>query len=181
VRSDTPRLAAGKFIVFNTGFEISMLEPLKLTEPEYVTLKELAEHHPYSDYRRRALGMLALAKGHPFALVAEILGVTVQTTYNWAKAWRTLGLMGLLKGHQGGAPTKLTETMLNTAEQIARKTPCTLDEIAQQLREAHPDAPKFSLDRLLNGLKCRGLYPTRTRLALKKKRRSKGKIRPDYL
>jgi hypothetical protein len=30
-----------------------------------------------------------------------------------------LGLMGLLKGHQGGAPTKLTPELLDTAERSA--------------------------------------------------------------
>lgn len=145
-----------------------MLPPLELTEPESVTLKELAEHHPFPDYRRRALGILALAKGHGFALVAEILGVTVQTAYNWAKAWRTLGLMGLLNGHQGGAPAKLTAALLDTAERIARASPCTLAEIDRQLREIHPDAPVFSLDRLAVGLRARGLSFKRTRLWLKK-------------
>ncbi|BBL57795.1 hypothetical protein MKFW12EY_14080 [Methylomonas koyamae] len=29
--------------------------------------------------------------------------------------------MGLLNGHQGGAPTKLTEEWLDTAERIARE------------------------------------------------------------
>lgn len=33
---------------------------------------------------------MALAKDHPFAMVAEILGVTPSTLYNWAKAWQAL-------------------------------------------------------------------------------------------
>lgn len=100
-----------------------MRKPLELTEPERMALQELSEHHPYPDFRRRALGVLALAKGHPPPLVAEILGVTPQSAYNWAKAWCTLGLMGLLKGHQGGAPVKLTPELLDTAERIARAAP----------------------------------------------------------
>jgi len=145
-----------------------MLPPLKLTEPESITLQELAEHHPYPDFRRRALGILALGRGHPFAVVADILGVTLPTPYNWAKAWHDKGLMGLLNGHQGGAPAKLTAALLDTAEAIARAAPCTLAQIDQALRERHPDAPPFSLDCLANGLKKRGLSFTRTRLALKK-------------
>lgn len=145
-----------------------MRKPLELTEPERMTLQELSEHHPYPDFRRRALGVLALAKGHPPPLVAEILGVPPRSAYSWAKAWCTLGLMGLFKGHQGGAPVKLTPELLDTAERIARAAPCTLGEIERQLRDSHPDAPTFSLDRLSAGLRARGLSFTRTRLSLKK-------------
>lgn len=97
-----------------------MLPPLELTEAERVTLQELADHRPYPDFRRRALGILALAKGQPFPWVAEILGVSLPTPYNWAKAWQAKGLMGLLGGHQGGAPVKLTAEWLDTAEAMAR-------------------------------------------------------------
>ena len=101
-----------------------MLPSLELTEPERMTLQELAEHHPYTDFRRRALGILALGKGHPFSVAADILGVSLPTSYNWAKAWETKGLVGLLNGHQGGAPAKLTAALLDTAEAIARAAPC---------------------------------------------------------
>lgn len=145
-----------------------MLPPFELSEPECVTLQELAEHHPYPDFRRRALGLLALSKGHSFSVVAEILGVTLPTPYNWVKAWRHQGLVGLLNGHQGGAPIKLIAEWMDTAERIARESPCTLAEIDRQLREIHPDAPAFCLDSLARHLKQRGLSFTRTRLSLKK-------------
>lgn len=141
---------------------------LELTDAERTALQELSMYHPYADFRRRALGVLALSKGHPLPVVADILGVTPQTVYNWIKAWRTLGLMGLLGGHQGGAPAKLTAAMLDTAESFARAAPYTLREIAQHVRAVHPDAPDFSLDRLSVGLRARGLSFTRTRLSLKK-------------
>ena len=146
-----------------------MLQPFKLTEPELVTFQQLAEHHPFADFRLRALGILALAQGHTYALVAGILGVSTPTPYNWVKAWRTRGLMGLLNGHKGGAPAKLTPELLDTAEKIARSSPCTLSQIEQQLRGIHPDAPQFSFDCLSINLKKRGFSFTRTRLTLKKK------------
>ncbi|MGZ8161114.1 MAG: helix-turn-helix domain-containing protein, partial [Methylobacter sp.] len=64
---------------------------LELNAAERLTLQELSVHPRYADFRRRALGVLALAKGHPLPLVADILGVTPQTVYHWSKAWRTRG------------------------------------------------------------------------------------------
>ncbi|MEQ1546673.1 transposase [Methyloglobulus sp.] len=59
-------------------------------------MQELADHHPYADFRRRALGIPAfLGKGHSFCVVADIFGVTLLISYNWAKAWRTKGLVHL--------------------------------------------------------------------------------------
>jgi transposase len=80
--------------------------------------------------------------------VADILGVTQQTVYHWIKAWRTLGLMD---GHQGGAPAKLTAALLDTAEALA-----TLAEIARHVHATHPEAPDSSLDRHLAGSRSRG-------------------------
>lgn len=151
---------------------------LELNETERLTLQELSVHHRYADFRRRALGILALAKGHPLPLVADILGVTPQTVYHWAKTWRTVGLMGLLQGHQGGAPAKLTAALLDTAEAMARTAPATLAEIARQVHATHPEAPDFSLDRLSAGLRARGLSFTRTRLSLKKDAVRSGSKRP---
>ncbi len=141
---------------------------IELTETERLTLEELSQYHPFPDFRRRALGLLALTKGHAPKVVAEILGVAQASVYNWIKAWRTLGVMGLLNGHQGGRPPKLTAELLDTAEAAARAAPLTLREIADGVREAHPQAPTFSLDRLAVGLKARGLSFKRTRLSLKK-------------
>ena len=130
-----------------------MLPPLELTEAECITFQELAEHHPYPDFRRRALGMLALEKATIFRWLQKYSGVSPATPYNWLRTWNKQGLMGLLNGHQGGAPAKLTKELIDTAEQIARSSPCTLAQIEQRLREIHPEAPPFSLDRLSVHLK----------------------------
>lgn len=139
----------------------------ELTEAERLTLEELSRNHPFRDLRPRALGVLALGKGHPPKVVADI-GVTAQTVYNWEKGWRCLGLMGLLGGHKGGRPPKLTAALLDTAEAVARAEPSALKEIACRVREAHPESGDFSLDRLAAGLKARGLSWKRARLSLKK-------------
>ena len=51
---------------------------------------------------------------------------------NWALAWRERGLMGMLSGHVGGAPRKLTAPLLQTAVQIACDESLTLAKIAQR-------------------------------------------------
>lgn len=139
-----------------------------LTAEEMATLEELARHHPYGDFRLRGLGLLALDAGRGVAEICEILRISDQPLYNWAKAWHEQGLMGILKGHQGGAPVKLTAQMLDVAAQIARQESLTLGKIAAKVKEHFPDAPPFSLDRLSKGLKARGLSFKRTRLSLKK-------------
>jgi hypothetical protein len=133
-----------------------MPPPRELTEAETLTLREMADRHPHADFRRRALGVLALAKSRRFALVADILGVTAQAACNWAEAWRTQGLSGLPGGHEGGAPAKLAADALDEAERIARAAPRTLAEIDRLLREARPDPPAFSRDRLSAGLRGAG-------------------------
>ena len=139
-----------------------------LSSAEVITLEEMARHHPFADFRFRARGVLSLNAGIKPSVIAQVLGVSAQSIYNWAKWWREDGLVGLLDGHKGGAPVKLTANLLDTAEAIARKEPLTLAGIKQRVLECHPDAPTFSEDRLADGLKKRGLSFKRCRLSLKK-------------
>ena len=141
---------------------------LKLDEEARVTLEELAAHHRHEDIRRRARGLLALAKGHGTTVVSEVLGVSSQSVRNWAQWWEDRGVVGILDGHKGGRPAKLTAEMLQTGKNCACEQPMTLREIAAAIRAAHPQAPSFSLDRLAIGLKALGLSFKRTRLGLKK-------------
>lgn len=144
-----------------------------LTPEEIETLEALAWYHPYGDFRLRGLGLLALDAGRKVAEICEILRISDQPLYNWAKAWREQGLMGILKGHQGGPPVKLTAQMLDVAAEIASQESLTLNKISAKLKEHFPDAPSFSVDRLSKGLKARGLSFKRTRLSLKKSARPK--------
>ena len=139
-----------------------------LDEHEIATLQEMAARHHYADFRRRALGLLALHRGHKVAHICDLLQVSDQPLYNWAKGWRDKGLVGILDGHKGGAPRKLTAQLLDQAALIASEQSLSLGEIAQQLRQRCPDAPQFSLSRLSVGLKARGLSYKRGRRSLKK-------------
>jgi transposase len=139
-----------------------------LTSEEIETLEQLAKHHHYPDFRRRALGLLALNAGRSVVDICEFLHVSDQPIYNWAKGWREKGIAGILSGHKGGPPVKLTQEMLDVAAEIACQEPLTLAKIAVRIAERFPDAPSFSLDRLAVGLKARGLSFKRNRLSLKK-------------
>ena len=140
-----------------------------LTVEEVITLKEMSKRHPFPDFRRRALALLALNEGITVVKITQMLRISDQAIYNWAIGWRTHGLAGILTGHKGGRPPKLTADMLDAAADIARAEPLTLAKISARVRALYPDAPSFSLDRLSAGLKARRLSFKRTRLSLKKK------------
>lgn len=139
-----------------------------LTQVELTTLEEMGKHHPYPDFRFKARGILSLNAQHKPELIADVLGVTKQSVYNWAKWWRQDGLAGLLDGHKGGRPVKLTAKLVESAVAIATEEALTLAGIKQRVLERHPDAPDFSLDRLAARLKERRFSFKRCRLSLKK-------------
>jgi len=139
-----------------------------LDEEARMALEDLAAHHRHGDVRQRARGLLALAKGHSTKIASDVLNVTPQSMRNWARWWEERGLAGILVGHKGGRPAKLTAAMLETGKNCACKQPMTLREIAAAIRAAHPEAQSFSLGRLAIRLKACGMSFKRTRLGLKK-------------
>lgn len=141
-----------------------------LSQEALRTLEEMGRHHRYADFRFRARGIVSLHAQCKPETIAQVLGVSVHSVYNWAKWWREDGLSGLLNGHKGGRPAKLTAELVDHASAIAAAEPLALAGIKQRLQECHPDAPDFSLYRLSARLKQRGLRFKRCRLSLKKKR-----------
>ena len=152
---------------------------IELNEAERLTLEELSRNPPCRDFRPRALGRRALGTGHGAKVVADSRGVREQPVYHWQRGWREGGVRGLLNGHPGGRPLKLTVVRLNTAEAVARAEPCSLHEIARRVREAPPAAPGFSRERLAAGLKARGWSWKRTRLSLQKSAARRGSPPPQ--
>ena len=64
--------------------------PLETEEIE--TLEQLSKFHPYPDFRRRALGLLALNSGRRVVDICEILRVSEPPVYNcvkrdWSAFW----------------------------------------------------------------------------------------------
>jgi transposase len=107
-----------------------------LEAEEIETLEQLSKFQRYPDFRGRALGLLALNSGRSVVDLGEILRVSDQPVYNWAKGWREKGLVGILEGRKGGSPVKLTAEMLDTAAKIAAR-----------IAERFPDAPSFRMPR----------------------------------
>jgi len=119
-----------------------MRKPLELAKTERLTLQELSEHHPYLDFRHRALG-------------------------EWP--WRNLDLTGMLKGHQGCAPVKLTPEQLDTASvsPARRLAPCP--RLNNNCAKSTPPPCIYpeSLIRWLKSARGLSVYPP-PRLSLKK-------------
>jgi len=141
---------------------------LTLTECESETLVQMSINHPWRDARTRAAGMLMLhAKEHPTA-IAQKLGVSHQSLYNWRHEWETRGIAGLMGGHTGGRPRLLPAEMLETAITLARTEALTLKGLAERIEAIHHCPLPCSLDILSVRLRASGFSFKRTRLSLKK-------------
>jgi len=141
---------------------------LTLTECETATLLQMSINHPWRDARTRAAGMLMLgAREHPTA-IAQKLGVSHQSIYNWRHNWDALGITGLMGGHAGGRPRALSNEILDTAMTIARSEALTLKGIAERIETIHHCALPCSLETLSVRLRANGFSFKRTRLSLKK-------------
>jgi transposase len=141
---------------------------LPLTAKELLELENVARTHHFPDYRFKARGIIAINAELRVETIAEVLGVSKKTVYNWAQWWREDGFDGLLDGHKGGRPVKLTEELIACAVEIATNEALTLAGIKLRMLELHPQTPDFSLDRLAFRLKEHRLSFKRCRLSLKK-------------
>lgn len=139
-----------------------------LSSCESETLFQLSINHPWQDARRRAAGLLLLAKGEHPSTVATQCGVSPQSVYNWRNIWENVGIVGLIGGHVGGRPAKLTAAWIGTVLEIARTEALTLREIARRAEAVHGAAFPCSLDRLAAALRAHGFSFKRTRWSLKK-------------
>jgi len=141
---------------------------IELTETEDKTLQHLSINHKHRDIRTRAVGVMLLGRKMKLSEIAATLGVSGQSVYNWAHAWRDHGLCGLLVGHKGGRPRALSETMIATATEAARSESMTLKQIAQFIEAAHGEPIPCGLDTLSVALKREGFSYKRGRYSLKK-------------
>lgn len=130
---------------------------LGLDDEDMRQLSEISRNHHVSRIRRRASALLDIHAGLPASHVASKHAVHVQTVSRWVKTWLEHGLTSVLRHSHGGGPIKLTENLLDTAEEIARTTPMRLPYILRRLREIHPDSPFMTPECLRKGLRRRGI------------------------
>ena len=141
---------------------------LSLSPCEAETLFQLSINHPWRDARLRASGLLMLSQGKHPSVIGQQCGVSHQTIYNWRHAWEQEGLVGLISGHTGGRPRKLSEACLATVCELARTQALTLRGIVQRAEAIHGHPFPLSLDRLGAILRKNGFSFKRTRMSLKK-------------
>ncbi len=141
---------------------------LTLTECETESLVQMSINHPWRDARMRAAGMLMLGAGAHPTTIAQRLGVSHQSVYNWRHGWELQGITGLMGGHAGGRPRALSAEMLATAITTARTEALTLKGIAERIEAIHQCTLPCSLETLGVRLRSCGFSFKRTRLSLKK-------------
>lgn len=146
-----------------------MKSKIVLSEPERITLQQLALNHRHRDIRARGTGLLMLARGLKPRQIATETGCSVRVIYNWVHTWHDRGIAGLLGGHVGGRSLAMTPEMIATAVEVACTESLTLARIAQRVEEEHGPLP-CTLETLGNTLKKQGLTWKRNRLSLKKTR-----------
>ncbi|MFM7672354.1 MAG: transposase [Bacteroidota bacterium] len=138
-----------------------------LTEVEKQTLEQLGVNHRHRDIRTRAAVLVLMSTGLSAPKAAERLGVSVQSPYNWVRAWQIDGIAGLLGGHGGGRPRALSEAMVTTAVQAASAESLTLAQIAQRVEAVHGELP-CRIATLGVALRREGFTFKRNRFSLKK-------------
>ncbi|REF27774.1 transposase [Xenorhabdus cabanillasii] len=148
-----------------------MKSNIVLSEPERITLQQLALNHQHRDIRTRGTGLLMLDRGIKPPQIAAEIGCSVRVIYNWVHAWHDFGIAGLLGGHVGGRYPAMTPEMIATAVEAASAESLTLARIARCVEARHGLLP-CTFETLANTLKKQGLTYKRTRLSLKKTRRN---------
>jgi len=136
---------------------------VKLVKAEEITLQEMAINHRFKNSRRRATGLLMLARGEKPKVICEALGVSDQAVYNWARAWRLGGICALMGGHNGGRPRALSDDEVAVALEVARAEPLTLAQIARRVEESQGQPLPCKVETLGEALKRAGFTFKRNR------------------
>ncbi|KVW66261.1 transposase [Burkholderia ubonensis] len=132
-----------------------------------MTLEQLGVNHRHRDIRTRAAVLVLMSNGMSAPKAAQRLRVSVQSPYNWVRAWQADGIVGLLGGHGGGRPRALSDAMVTTAAQAASTESLTLTQIAQRVEAVHGELP-CRIATLGMALKREGFTFKRNRFSLKK-------------
>jgi transposase len=83
------------------------MSEIQLTTGQRELLRASLEAPPSTGYYRRALALLALDEGNSVGEVAELLGVSRQSIYNWVQAYEQSPQPDALLDHYGGGRPRL--------------------------------------------------------------------------
>ncbi len=86
-----------------------------MTTEEFLVLDDVIRHHQLGEYRFKARGIIALNAELKLRTIADVLGMSEKTVYNWAKWWRENGFDDLFDRHKGGRPAALTTELIACA------------------------------------------------------------------
>ncbi|WP_408515421.1 helix-turn-helix domain-containing protein [Paraburkholderia sediminicola] len=115
---------------------------IDLSEAEDKTLHRMSLNHQHRDMRIRAAGVMMLGRKIKPTEIALQLGVSGQSDYNWAHAWRESGIGGLLVDHKGGRPRSLSEATIATAIEVAcNEFKLVCQQHLKRLRQFRPPRP----------------------------------------
>ncbi|HXJ93305.1 MAG TPA: helix-turn-helix domain-containing protein [Terriglobia bacterium] len=99
--------------------------------------------------------------------IAEQLGVSDQSVYNWSHAWRDTGGVRPDRRSLRWSSAGFVERMIATALEVARAEPLT-PQIAQRVQAIHAEPLPCRIETLGEALKREGFSFKRNHYALKK-------------
>ena len=84
---------------------------------------EAIKHDKRAEVRHRAMGLRLLHEGKSPKEVAEFLGVSQPTVYDWHHRWQKEGVEGLANRPKSGRPTKATDSYVKQLEEAVEQDP----------------------------------------------------------
>jgi transposase len=95
----------------------------QLTEEGVREIVQAIKHDTRPEVRQRAMGLRLLHEGKSPKEVAEFLGVSQPTVYDWHHRWQAAGIAGLANRPKSGRPVKATGSYVAELEKAVGQDP----------------------------------------------------------
>src|SRR5262249_38880672 len=106
------------------GTEVDTMTSLHLTRWQRLRLQRQLEGTPDARVYRRTLAVLEYSRGQPVAHIAQALGVTRQSVYNWVEAYtQAHDPSALGDDERSGRPSQWTEDVRAFLQALLAQTP----------------------------------------------------------